>query len=288
MEEPEVEVTDEQRNAAFEEGLGIARGETPPAVVPDKQAEQNEELPNKQLDEGEEEEKPKEAAAEEAPAEEVIPGLNLTPSEVKAMLASAAEAKEYSAAETRKLHGKFGEIQRELKRLSTGGTAKITKDTFKKLAEAGYEDVAELLAEDLGMMPSAPTVDYDEIDQRFSGKLKESIDAVTAQYETKLLTIRHPDWQQQAASDEWKLFLATQPAEKQAEIGSSNDGLWLAGVFDEFNAWKGRGKEKTNTRLERAVAPKSAPPEPSKKSLNDANAFEDGIKAARKRLGLMR
>jgi len=268
--EDEKEATIEEQEEQFEAGRAAARGEA-----------QKEEA-----DLIKEDKEDKAAGEEEAPPAKLIAGL--TEEELAAVLSKANrfdDLQERFDGETRKLHGKFGELHRELKKLSEGRPGRITKESLKRISAEAGDEFAAALADDLGNLPGGESFDSTELESRISQAMEERESKLSRSFETKLLSLRHPDWQEKRQSPEYDLWFGTLPTDRQKEIKTSVDGLFVAKALDDFDTWRKKGK--TKERLERAIVPTGAPA-PTKETITDEAAFEEGRKAARRRLGLMR
>lgn len=275
--EQAVEMTDQEQDAAFEAGRQAARGDSP--AVDD------------QVEQGSEEQQQDEAGAD-ASADEPVLIAGLTESELKVVLAKANELdalKEKFGGETQKIYGKFGELQREIKKLSEGKPSGFTRESLKRLGEE-YPEIADTLAEDLAGLTFGGSSSFDptELTQQMKASLDGEVAALTRNFEVKLLTLKHPDWREKRATPEYQLWYGTLPPEKQAEIYTSTDGLFAAKALDEFDSWRNKGTRQKTNRLERAITPTGAPPEPSRNKLSDEAAFEAGRKEARKARGILR
>lgn len=275
----------------FEAGRKAARGQILPSDdFSEKPKEPETKVTDKVTDdEGQEAHEGK--AADDSPADPVVLA-GLTESQLKTALAKAGEIdslKEFHGGEIRKVYGKFGEIQRELSKLSDNGIGKIDAKKFAKMSEMFGEDFATALAEDLsGLTPASNENSAKDLEEKFNNALAEKVSSLSREFEIKLLSLKHPDWKKKRDSTDYDLWFATLPAERQQEIRKSNDGLFAAKTLDDFDAWKLKGEKKNEKkeRLDRAITPSGSPPEPPDKQLSADAAFEEGRKAARKRMGM--
>ena len=267
-EAPVVEQTTEQGSASLSAGFNKVRGtpptESPPADEPKQEAA------------AEPEAQATEPAAEveaqaDTPAEEPVAWLGLTPSEVKARLASIDDIKTDFEQRERKLLGHMGSLKSELmksinEKSTPATTAASLKATFKHLREAGYDDVADNLEKDLGEIQSAPagTVDAAEIAKSIDGRVNEALTAYRKEVETERFTEKHPDWQDLAVTSDFKLWRGLQTPEVQQELATSISARFLSSQFDNFKAWKQKTdpaaqKQKNAARLEGNVTPQGVP-----------------------------
>lgn len=267
-----------QAEADFEAGRKASRGDNEP---PAEEATPPEEV----VEQSPEEDKQK--AEEQSPA--LIAGL--TEDELKQTLAKAHKFDALSAQlmqETRKIHGKFGEIQGKLKELSRG--KRISKADLKRLSE-NWPEIADDLAADLESL----TVGGGEPD--VMAAKEEVLREVMGQLEalnTKMLTLVKPNWQETIATPEWDLFLGTLPPDQKEAIETTTDPAAAVKALNAFEEWANRGKKQQekrddkDKRLLRAMTPKGVAPEPSEKQKSADAEFEAGRILARKRQGLAR
>ena len=225
QEQEEVSQTTEQDDAGLEAGFAEARGEEPPTQEPT--AEQPSAEPE-----------PEPAAPE---PEVVFAGL--TEDQLKAALAKANEVDEMKV-QLRQAFGKLGEFNSRIQQIQNAAAAgqptKVTADQLKRL-NANFPEFADDLAEDLSYLTLAggvqqfdPTPMREELQQSFSAEL----DRIKKENETKLLSIRHRDWQTISKTDDFKLWQSTLPAEEVKALVESWDAMYLADKFDEFKAWR--------------------------------------------------
>ena len=218
--------------------------------------------------------------------------LGYTEEELKAILDKAKEVdsvKELAATETRKLYGRLGEFQSELKKLREGTTAgqpvKVTSDKLKRL-HSEYPEIAEMLAEDLSsvvLSQVSTSADMSQVEQLVNTKLGEA----TRAYEMKLLKKDHPDWEQVVKSTEFGTWLASKPKEEQYRIRLSDDSEVAGEAISEFKQYrKAQAPPATrggNKRLEAAITPRGVP-SPSVGNSRPASyedAFNAGMRKAR-------
>lgn len=188
--------------------------------------------------------------------------------------------KELSAAETRKLHGKIGELNRDLQALkTTRNGAKFDATKLKRLSE-DYPDLAEAFASDFSEMfdnKEQPPVDYE-------GKLakaKEEIrDEIRKDMQKNLLLIQHADALDVFHTDEFNIWKQAQTAEVQAQLNDSWDANYLGKQITAFKDWQGKkntGSNGRNELLKRALTPKGSQAAPPR---GTAMTEEDGFNAA--------
>lgn len=258
---PEAIETPEQAASSLQAGFDRVRGNTPTESQPAEEATPPAE----------------EAKEEEAPAPEaeaVIPGLGLTPTQVKEQLAAGASAREALEHSERKIFGKMGamkaEILKSIQEAAPKGEvpAKIDKQSLKKITELYGEEMADAIASDLGSLIAAPAATVDA--EAISKQVSETVEAQVAKriadesrkIEVRFLTRAHPDWQTVHASPDFRVWEQTLPPEERQQLRSSSDAEFLIERFDAFKSWRDKSdpaKANTAKRLERAVSPTSAP-----------------------------
>ena len=286
------ELTEAERESLFQSGLAVAKGIVADATEPEGVGAEPEGV-------GAE---PEGSTGDDggAPSPDPVVLAGLTETQLKEALAKANQYDALRAeigGEHQKMYGKFGEIQKEIKRLSGGKPSKITAESLKRMSEE-YPDLAEVLAEDLAGLvlekggSSQSTEDIEAIvNARLADRMAEVTGQMAAMNQTlavDLLTVRHPDWQEKKASTDWKLFVGTLPQERQAEVQTSQDWRVAAKLLDDFDAWQVKGKQGKTNRLERAITPSGSPPELSRKILSDEALFNEGLKSSLKQRGILR
>jgi hypothetical protein len=173
--------------------------------------------------------------------------------------------------------GKIGQLEQTIKELKTAKenapvATPLTKESFKALAEyLDDDDMATALALDLsslqlgGSQAEAVQVDYDAInaglEERFlamSESFSLQATATKKEFETKLLTIQHPDWEKVNASEEFSTWKATLKQEARDTLNTTWDGGVLGQAFTSFKTWQSKKTEvasKKQQRLEESLLP---------------------------------
>ena len=85
------------------------------------------------------------------------------------------------------------------------------------------------------------------------------VSALRREYDQKLLTIKHPSWQQLVASPEYNEWLNKQPQDVRQKALESTDALECIEVLDQFTAAKSPVKDVVDKRKERLASSVSAP-----------------------------
>jgi hypothetical protein len=280
--EQENEVAEQVADNEAEEAAGFnasfsgASDETPPADEAETDGDEQPETPEASAEAGDTEE----AEQQGAP---VLAGLSET--QLTALLAKLPkidDVEQMTAAEIRKLHGKYGEINRALQDLRSGtGRPAVRLDAakFKRLQEH-YPEIAEMLAEDLNESADlvngqqAPSVDVDSIvDQRVQAAREE----MERKLQVSLLNLQHRDWRQVTGSDDFKVWAQTLPPEDQQQLQASWDAYYLADKISEFKAWRDKrtqGSQQRQARLERAITPKGGAAVARSSLMTEEEGFE--------------
>ena len=263
-EQESVEQHDEDQ--AFAAGFNETRGEEPPHV---EAAESTSE--------------PVQETVVESPVEEQ-PQRNqwgFTDDEMKDILTKAARVTDLERRmeeDRQKIHGKLGEAFGTLKQLQQSRQSagvQLTEDDldeelreqFPEMAKMQLATLNRVLSKALGgVKPGdtnpqtaasqpAPAIDPEVIDQR----LAETEDKLSKQYEAKLLSMAHPDWKEQVATDDFKAWLAMQPENVRQQLDNSWDASFLSRGIAAFKQWRASvqsARTKKTNRLEAAVTPR--------------------------------
>ena len=103
---------------------------------------------------------------------------------------------------------------------------------------------------------------------------------MTQGYESKLLAMAHPDYQQVTQTNEFGQWLGLKDAKEQQTIIGSRDALYVSNKLNEFKNWR---DEKTQPnkqdRLKRAVVPDGVASD--RREMSGEEAFLAGFKRAR-------
>ncbi len=196
-----------------------------------------------------------ESVPEQPPADPGLPLSAFDEQTIKTLLAKSAkvdaleEAMTRQAQELRRAYGKIGELNSHLKQLMQAPTKRGIRQLelkFNRL-EQEYPELAELLKEDLAAALSVAQEEVDAAQPAQSTEtpqqsaeapsedaLRERELALRAEYEARLLSARHPDWQQVAASSDFHIWLASQPLQVQQVARTSWSAEELSAVLDLY------------------------------------------------------
>lgn len=231
----------------------------------------------------------------EQPVVEGDPGrpifAGLTEGELKEKLAKIDEIDRLRAelsGETRKVYGKVGELNGELKQLRELQKRPQTfgPDAMKRLQEE-YPELAEILSASGEVERGRSTED---MEREFTERLQSAIGEQSAKVEMKILTVLHHDWQQVRDSAEFDAWTKTLPLDKWTELENSSDALHVANGLTEFKAWREenrkqqeataeaeRQKQDKRTRLEAAAQPAGVAPSATQGVASEEEAYQQAI-----------
>jgi hypothetical protein len=263
-------------DAAFEAGIAQARGDESPAIPTKTESPTGASMVNESAE--------PDATAEPEKVEPEFFLDNLTKEDVKRLLTKAGEV-DVLQSQLQKAHGRLGELNMRVQQIQQGSGRKLTAETFSRLKEAGYDDLAEKLAEDLSGVSLGGAAPPQQVDL---SPLRQEIQQIKEQHEMKLLSLRHRTWQQDVNGDEFRLWSQTLSAEDRQQLNESWDAMFIGDKLDDYKAWRERGvqaqasQQQKQQRLEAAVTPKGIP-SPAKAAIDDEEAFLAGIKSVRGR-----
>jgi hypothetical protein len=265
--------TEQEDVAAFEAGFSEARGDESPISETTEEVSTTEPEPAAE---------PEPTPEPEPEPEIVLAGM--TEEQLKSVLAKAGEVDDLKS-QVRNLFGRLGEVNGRLQQQAqvANQTRRIGADQLQRL-RASYPDLADDLAEDLsnialGGGQTVQEFDSSALKQEFSQELER----IKQANEAKLLSIKHRDWVDVRASDDFKLWEQTLPTEVYHELNNSWDAVYLADKFDEFKEWRAKAIESKNQkrdRLSAAITPTRGNAR-STHTVADDDAFLAGFKAVR-------
>ena len=221
----------------------------------------------------------------EQPAPALIAGM--TEDELKALLDKAKLVDQLQGEFTQfrdKAFGTIGNLKQQLGELSQSraGQAQVSADSFKALTDYfGDDSLAQALAQDLSgiSIGGGQPVDIDAV-------LNERVSQIQIEFEKKLLSFSHPDWQDIAATDESGAFTnpefvtwvnSLKPEAKQVVL-DSYDAVSLSRALSSFKDWRSKKAESAaqkEHRLQDAIQP-GGRSGPATKSSEDY--FSQGLK----------
>lgn len=259
---------------------------------------------------------PESSASDETAATgrvEVIPGFSSD--ELTAALALIPQLKKSIETQNGTYGQKFQsyektikDLQADLKRAretpTQSASIKVTPESFKALRAAGFDELADSLAQDLGgLLPSGEqSIDIDAIKQElrheYDGKLNQIMER---QFNESLsvLNTQHPDWSDIAGfgtTEEGLIiwnnqgfgnWVAQQQPDVRKEILDSSDPRKIAGWINDYKSTLGEQQQETvdtkqaNTRrqnvLSKAVNPRGAT---ASKQMSDKQIEDEAYRRA--------
>lgn len=226
-------------------------------------------------------EEPKTEQVESAPAQEVKeepaeePGFaGFTASEIKSLLSRAAKVDQLEDG-LRKAHGKLGELNgviQEFRKAPVQAQAQQEQTEFSHVEE-DYPDIAAYIKAQTGAL-----------ERRIPEGQPQQQAAATANVDmqAELMDHLHDGWREKISSQDFGLWLATQPEDVIATFNSTQKAKELSGVIGKFDAWA-NGREtrqtKSKQRLEQALTPNGNAGKP-KLAPTEHDAFLAGFKSA--------
>ena len=182
-----------------------------------------------------EETAPVEAVQEQQIQEAIEENPHLTESQVRELF-------EHN---NQRLYGKFGEVQREIKRLEALAQQSfeqqqqprqplnITAENFANMREEFGEDFANALARDLANLP---------LGSGQQGLSQEQLDVLVEQrtqklqndFEMKIVSVQHPDWQDVANSDDFNHWKSQLPTDVQDQLNNTWDSAFISRALTAY------------------------------------------------------
>lgn len=199
-----------------------------------------------------------------------------TEDELRERLAKADEVDRLREQQS-KLFGKMGAFQQSLEAVKSARPQQANI-ALTRLAQE-YPELAQTLADDLReSLVGGSAADAQAVEKIVSEKLE----GVGKTYETKLLSVMHPDWRSIPSMPEFAQWKGTLSPDELRVVDDSWDALSVGEALSKFKSWKAQtiqAKQQRQSRLEAAVTPRGTrQPTPS---LTEQDAFEAGFKSVR-------
>lgn len=222
-------------------------------------------------------------AVDDKPIEQQV---GLTPEQLTAMLAKMPkieEIEQMTSAEIRKIHGKFGELNRALLELQKNGQtqqqAKVNFNgaSFKRM-QAEFPEIAEILAEDFNNFGTADNTQSNEVIESRVAQVREEL---SKDMQKSLLLIQHKDAPQLLVSDDYKVWKQTLPDEERAKLDDSWDAMYIGEKLTEYKSWyaaKNSGTQERRDRLQRAITPRSTQAALKPQAMTELDGFNMAFK----------
>jgi hypothetical protein len=253
--------TEELQEREFEAGLAESLGSAPEETKPEPEAKQ----------------------------EEALRIAGYTEDEIKVFIDKAKLVDDIND-RLRQTHdkafGKLGQLEQELRNMaqtrSTAATP-LTKDSFAKLAEYyGDDELVEALAHDLSSLQlggQAPAFDMDAVKTTFNEQLEQVKQQLSDQFEEKLLTMAHPDWETVKDTEDFAAWQKTLPPEGQQLLFNTNDGMTLIKAFNNFKDWKTKREEAEQQKQQRLLDAMPVVGKGGRATSTADDAFMQGVKS---------
>ncbi len=230
--------------------------------------------------------------------ETLLAGLN--ESEIKRLLANASRVDELEArlqatqdelVDTRtRLHGRFGEVNRDMKKLQerepAGIPRKLSPDKFKRIKEHWGDEATQALADDLSELVAEDTQDDQDqvaeqikkLDVYYQGRLRSLSEDMRKRDKQELTRLR-PTWEKDKDTSEFALFKSQLPVEDRVTFDSSWDAHEVNDIYQKFDKWKEKSTRQTqkDKRLEGAIQPRGQ--STADHQMSDHAAFAEGVKS---------
>lgn len=222
-------------------------------------------------------------AVDDKPIEQQV---GLTPEQLTAMLAKMPkieEIEQMTSAEIRKIHGKFGELNRALLELQKNGQtqqqAKVNFNgaSFKRM-QAEFPEIAEILAEDFNNFGTADNTQSNEVIESRVAQVREEL---SKDMQKSLLLIQHKDAPQLLVSDDYKVWKQTLPDEERVKLDDSWDAMYIGEKLTEYKNWhaaKNSGTQERRDRLQRAITPRSTQAALKPQAMTELDGFNMAFK----------
>ena len=225
-----------------------------------------------------------EEPVKEPPAEPAPQTVVLTAEELADLKAKAAEIDKLKEREQR-IYGTLGSLKQSIDQLRnqprpSATAVQVTKANLSKLSEM-FPEMADALAQDLNGVLHTGSVDPAQFEQAVENRLNERLQQTQQMFETKVLSVVHPDWRQIVPSEDFQRWKQNLPEEVRTELDNSWDAEFIGSKLSEFKDWKGKatqGQQAKQRRLEAAITPRGNAQMPAP---TEDDAFLMGFKKAR-------
>jgi hypothetical protein len=167
-----------------------------------------------------------------------------------------------------RLFGKLGEYNRSLQEVRQIASqaqqyvpqnVQVTADNFGRMREEFGDDFAAALAQDLSQI-QMQSVQHGFNQAQIDEYISERLNGERQTFETKLVSMTHPDWQQVVGTKEFMEWKGKQPDEIRQMLDTSWDSEFLTtaiGAFKHQQAKQQSVSQKRTSRLANAVTPTS-------------------------------
>lgn len=223
------------------------------------------------------------------PTEEAEPPrlfAGYTEDELKPLLEKLKEVDKLKEREA-KVFGTLGSLKQSVDALRSQpqqpkATAPVKLDASKfKRLNSEFPEIASMLTEDLSeALQVGSGFDQDAV----SRVVRSEIERTGKVYETKLLSVTHPDWRQIAQSQEFQQWTGTLPPDELQVVRDSWDAEAVGKHLSAFKAWQAKAtqnKQHRQNRLESGITPTKGIAKTTPVS-TEQDAFLAGFRSVRK------
>lgn len=249
QEQEQIEQSAEQDNADFLSGFNAVRPDDAQALPEQKQEVAPEETPAQE-----------EAAKEEAKAEADEPTFfGMSESQIKSLLERSAQVDEIKD-QLRKAHGKIGELNSTVQNLSSQRQQPTQQAPATSLDESEMSQWEQDFPE-LAQLAEAKARKI--ATEMMSGQVNSqsqsiSRDEIVREANLAIMDANYDGWRDTINTQDFALWIATQPADVQEQFNNTVSAKVLGGVLSSFDNWKNKVADRGNkskARLEQALIP---------------------------------
>lgn len=249
QEQEQIEQSAEQDNADFLSGFNAVRPDDAQALPEQKQEATPEETPAQE-----------EAAKEEAKAEADEPTFfGMSESQIKSLLERSAQVDEIKD-QLRKAHGKIGELNSTVQNLSSQRQQPTQQAPATSLDEGEMSQWEQDFPE-LAQLAEAKARKI--ATEMMSGQVNSqsqsiSRDEIVREANLAIMDANYDGWRDTINTQDFALWIATQPADVQEQFNNTVSAKVLGGVLTSFDNWKNKVADRGNkskARLEQALIP---------------------------------
>lgn len=223
------------------------------------------------------------------PTEEAEPPkmfAGYTEDELKQLLEKVKEVDKLKEREA-KVFGTLGSLKQGMdamrnqpQRPLPAAPMRLDASKFKRLNQE-FPEIASLLTEDLGeVLQVGGGVDPAVVERMVSSKLEST----SKNYETKLLSVMHPDWREVAQSEAFKQWTGTLPPDELQVVKDSWDAIAVGKSLSAFKSWQAKTnqtRQHRQSRLESGITPTKGGAQTTPVS-TEQDAFLAGFRSVRK------
>lgn len=249
QEQEQIEQSAEQDNADFLSGFNAVRPDDAQALPEQKQEVAPEETPAQE-----------EAAKEEAKAEADEPTFfGMSESQIKSLLERSAQVDEIKD-QLRKAHGKIGELNSTVQNLSSQRQQPTQQAPATSLDESEMSQWEQDFPELAQLAEAKARKIATEMMSGQANSQSQSIsrDEIVREANLAIMDANYDGWRDTINTQDFALWIATQPADVQEQFNNTVSAKVLGGVLSSFDNWKNKVADRGNkskARLEQALIP---------------------------------